>query len=100
MKSIFKVSLLAATVAFVVGCQKEEAPKTEATTLPAKIEASAENATAATFASEDEKAGYAIGASLAKYLNSNLEKQTELGLDLKKPMCWLVLQMYLTVKSV
>ena len=84
MKSIFKVSLLAATVAFVVGCQKEEAPKTEATTLPAKIEASTESATAATFASEDEKAGYAIGASLAKYLNSNLEKQTELGLDLKK----------------
>ena len=84
MKSIFKVSLLAATVAFVVGCQKEEAPKTEATTLPATIEASAEGATASTFASEDEKAGYAIGASLAKYLNSNLEKQTELGLDLKK----------------
>lgn len=84
MKSIFKVSLLAATVAFVVGCQKEEAPKTEAVTLPAKIEASAEGATASTFASEDEKAGYAIGASLAKYLNSNLEKQTELGLDLKK----------------
>ncbi|MGR6860438.1 FKBP-type peptidyl-prolyl cis-trans isomerase [Aliivibrio salmonicida] len=84
MKSIFKVSLLAATVAFVVGCQKEEAPKTDATTLPATIEASAEGATASTFASEDEKAGYAIGASLAKYLNSNLEKQTELGLNLKK----------------
>ncbi|MDD9174848.1 MULTISPECIES: FKBP-type peptidyl-prolyl cis-trans isomerase [Aliivibrio] len=84
MKSIFKVSLLAATVAFVVGCQKEEAPKAEATTLPAKIEASAEGVTASTFASDDEKAGYAIGASLAKYLNSNLEKQTELGLDLKK----------------
>lgn len=29
MKSLFKVSLLAATVMLAVGCQKEEAPKTE-----------------------------------------------------------------------
>ena len=33
MKSMFKVSLLAATVMFAVGCQKEEEPKVE--TAPA-----------------------------------------------------------------
>ncbi|MGF1765093.1 FKBP-type peptidyl-prolyl cis-trans isomerase [Aliivibrio kagoshimensis] len=76
MKSIFKVSLLAATVLLAVGCQKEEAPKMDAVTLPAAIE----------FTTEDDKAAYAIGASLAKYLSENLEKQTELGLDLKKEL--------------
>ncbi len=31
MKSLFKGALLAATVMLAVGCQKEEAPKTETT---------------------------------------------------------------------
>ena len=75
MKSIFKVSLLAATVLLAVGC-KEEA-KTDAVTI---------EPSAATFTTEDDKAAYAIGASLAKYLSTNLEKQSELGLELKKEL--------------
>ncbi len=76
MKSIFKVSLLAATVVLAVGCQ-DEAPKTDAVTI---------EPSAATFITEDDKAAYAIGASLAKYLSTNLEKQSELGLELKKEL--------------
>ncbi|MCG7496954.1 FKBP-type peptidyl-prolyl cis-trans isomerase [Vibrio sp. Of7-15] len=82
MKPILKVSLLAATVMLAVGCQKEEAPKAEVAVEPAVEEVAA----VATFESEDDKAAYAIGASLARYLSANLEKQTELGLDLKQDM--------------
>ncbi len=72
MKSIFKISLLAATVALSVGCQQEEAKTPEAPEAPAA------------FASEDQKASYAIGASLAQYLSANLEQQEKLGLKLDK----------------
>ncbi|EKO3470662.1 FKBP-type peptidyl-prolyl cis-trans isomerase [Vibrio fluvialis] len=84
MKSLFKVSLLAATVVLAVGCQKEEAAKPE-TAAPA----AAEQATAAktvTFQSEDDKAAYAIGVSFANYLSSSIEKPSEIGINLNKDM--------------
>ena len=88
MKPFFKVSLLAATVMLAVGCQKEEAPKTEATpqaqTEQAKPEAEASKLEQ--FKSDDDKAAYAIGVSFANYLATSLEKPSEIGIELKKEL--------------
>lgn len=54
MKSIFKVSLLAATVMLAVGCQKEEEAKTEA--APAAEQVQAEAGKTVHFKTDDEKA--------------------------------------------
>lgn len=75
MKSVFKMSLLATTVAFSVGCQAEDTKK-EA------VQATAPAAAVQTLNTEDEKAAYAIGASLAQYLKANLTQQAEIGLAL------------------
>lgn len=77
MKSLFKVSLLAATVMLAVGCQKEETPKTEEAT---KVEVQAESI----FKTDDDKAAYAIGVSFANYLETSLEKPAEIGVVLGK----------------
>ncbi|HAS62065.1 MAG TPA: FKBP-type peptidyl-prolyl cis-trans isomerase [Vibrio sp.] len=82
MKSIFKVSLLAATVMLAVGCQKEEEPKKEV--APAAEQVQAEKAVH--FKTEDDKAAYAIGASFANYLSQSIEKPKEIGIDLKKEL--------------
>ncbi|MEZ9526500.1 FKBP-type peptidyl-prolyl cis-trans isomerase [Enterovibrio norvegicus] len=81
MKSVFKMSLLAATVALAVGCQQEEVKetKTAAVEAPAAVET-------VTFATEDDKAAYAIGASLAQYLKANLDQQEEIGLSLSSDL--------------
>ncbi|KJY81591.1 peptidylprolyl isomerase [Vibrio galatheae] len=80
MKSIFKVSLLAATVALAVGCQKEEEPKTEVAPAAEQVEA----AKTVSFATEDDKAAYAIGVSFANYLSTSLDKPSEIGITLNK----------------
>jgi FKBP-type peptidyl-prolyl cis-trans isomerase FkpA len=80
MKSLFKVSLLAATVVLAVGCQKEE-PKQGAATGQ-KVEEKA--VTSTHFESDDDKAAYAIGVSFANYLSTSLEKPKEYGIELKK----------------
>ncbi|CAH0524481.1 FKBP-type peptidyl-prolyl cis-trans isomerase [Vibrio hippocampi] len=82
MKSLFKVSLLAATVMLAVGCQKEEAPKEVKPT--AQVEAEAPKAVV--FKSEDDKAAYAIGVSFANYLSASLDKPAEFGIELKKEL--------------
>ncbi|WP_019616270.1 FKBP-type peptidyl-prolyl cis-trans isomerase [Psychromonas ossibalaenae] len=77
MKNVFKVSLLAAAVAFTVGCNEkaeQEAPATETETV---VEAAA-------FANSQEKAAYAIGSSFSRYVETTLEKQAEFGLELDK----------------
>lgn len=71
MKNVFKVSLLAATVALTVGCnetKKEVAPQE----------------TKVSFENSQDKAAYAIGASFASYVNTTLEKQAEFGMTLDK----------------
>ncbi len=80
MKSFFKVSLLAATVALAVGCQQEEAPKAEATAEQTQ------EAKAVVFQSEDDKAAYAIGLSFANYLSASLDKPSEIGITLNKDL--------------
>jgi FKBP-type peptidyl-prolyl cis-trans isomerase FkpA len=84
MKPFFKVSLLAATVMLAVGCQKEEAPKTE--TAPAAQEQVKAEPAAAQFSSDDEKAAYAIGVSFANYLAESIKKPSEFGIELKKEL--------------
>ena len=74
MKNVFKVSLLAAAVAFTVGCnQKEEQ------VVPVQ-----EEVVVATFKNDTDKAAYAIGASFSRYVETTLEKQAEFGLVLDK----------------
>ncbi|SEG72841.1 FKBP-type peptidyl-prolyl cis-trans isomerase [Vibrio hangzhouensis] len=82
MKSLFKVSLLAATVMLAVGCQKEE-PKTEPA---AQEQVQAETGKAVHFKTEDDKAAYAIGVSFANYLSTSIEKPAEFGIELKKEL--------------
>jgi FKBP-type peptidyl-prolyl cis-trans isomerase FkpA len=84
MKPFFKVSLLAATVMLAVGCQKEEAPKTE--TAPQAAEQVKAEPAAAEFKTDDEKAAYAIGVSFANYLAESIEKPAEFGVELKKEL--------------
>ncbi|AUI87141.1 FKBP-type peptidyl-prolyl cis-trans isomerase FkpA [Vibrio azureus] len=82
MKSVFKVSLLAATVMLAVGCQKEEA-KPAATTQTEQTQAAASTVDLKT---EDDKAAYAIGVSFANYLSASIEKPSEIGIDLNKEL--------------
>lgn len=82
MKSVLKVSLLAATVMLAVGCQKEE-PKAEA---PQTEQVQAEMAKAVEFKTEDDKAAYAIGISFANYLSTSIDKPSELGINLNKDL--------------
>ncbi|QIL85266.1 FKBP-type peptidyl-prolyl cis-trans isomerase [Vibrio sp. HDW18] len=76
MKSLFKVSLLATTVMLAVGCQKEEAAKTETAAIVKTVE----------LKSEDDKAAYAIGVSFANYLKTSIEKPSEIGIVLNKDL--------------
>ncbi|RZR09474.1 FKBP-type peptidyl-prolyl cis-trans isomerase [Vibrio vulnificus] len=83
MKSVLKVSLLAATVMLAVGCQKEEAKPAAA---PQAEQVQAETGKAVHFKSEDDKAAYAIGVSFASYLSASLDKPSEIGINLNKDL--------------
>ncbi|MDF2154685.1 FKBP-type peptidyl-prolyl cis-trans isomerase [Vibrio sp. CAU 1672] len=83
MKSVLKVSLLAATVMLAVGCQKEE---TTSEAAPQAEQVQAESATAVHFKTDDDKAAYAIGVSFANYLSASIEKPSEIGIDLNKEL--------------
>jgi len=84
MKSIFKVSLLAATIMLVAGCQQEEAKPEVAKAAAAAPAKSTEAAKTQQFKSEDEKTAYAIGVSFANYLSTSLEKPKEFDINLSK----------------
>ena len=91
MKPILKMSVLAATIFLVVGCQDDNKADTNKPAEPVKVEQTTTSAAVATtdaakveFKTEDQKAAYAIGASLAQYLSANLDQQKELGLDLNR----------------
>ncbi|EGQ7931734.1 FKBP-type peptidyl-prolyl cis-trans isomerase [Vibrio vulnificus] len=83
MKSVLKVSLLAATVMLAVGCQKEEAKPAAA---PQAEQVQAETGKTVHFKSEDDKAAYAIGVSFANYLSASLDKPSEIGINLNKDL--------------
>lgn len=77
MKSLFKVTLLATTMAVALNTPAFAAPAT-----PAK-EAAASHSAAA-FKNDDQKAAYALGASLGRYMENSLQEQEKLGIDLDK----------------
>ena len=65
MKNVFKVSLLAATVAITVGCNQTGAVDVD-------------------FDNENQKTAYAIGSSLSQYVDNTLTKQAAYGVELDK----------------
>lgn len=75
MKSVFKMSFLAIAVTMVVGCQNEEAKKVDVQQVQQVQET-------IVLTTDDDKAAYAIGSSLAQYLKANLLQQEEMGLIL------------------
>jgi len=65
MKNVFKVSLLAATVAITVGCAQTGAVEVD-------------------FDNENQKTAYAIGSSLSQYVENTLTQQAKYGVELDK----------------
>ena len=87
MKSLFKVTLLATTMALALGATQAmaaDAAKATDSTAAAPA-ASAPAATApAQFKNDDEQAAYALGASLGRYMDNSLKEQEKLGIKLDK----------------
>lgn len=76
MKSLFKVTLLATTMAVALHAPitfAAEAAKPAATTD-----------SKAAFANDDQKSAYALGASLGRYMENSLQEQEKLGIKLDK----------------
>lgn len=74
MKKHFAVSLLAASIFMVTGCQ--EKAETAAPAAPAAPQVQLED--------EAQKQAYAIGASLSRYVSRTMAQQEELGVVLDK----------------
>ena len=86
MKSLFKVTLLATTMALALGATQAmaaDAAKATDSTAAAPA-ASAPATTNAQFKNDDEQAAYALGASLGRYMDNSLKEQEKLGIKLDK----------------
>jgi FKBP-type peptidyl-prolyl cis-trans isomerase FkpA len=85
MKSLFKVTLLATTMAFALGTTQvmaaDAAKPADAAAAPAKP---AEAPSTGKFKNDDEQAAYALGASLGRYMENSLKEQEKLGIALDK----------------
>lgn len=77
MKSLFKVTLLATTMAVALN-----APMTFAAETATKAAPAAESKSA--FKNDDQQAAYALGASLGRYMENSLAEQEKLGIKLDK----------------
>ncbi len=78
MKSLFKVTLLATTMAVAL-----HAPISFAADAAKKETAAAADSKAA-FKNDDQKSAYALGASLGRYMENSLKEQEKLGIKLDK----------------
>ncbi|WP_299998603.1 FKBP-type peptidyl-prolyl cis-trans isomerase [uncultured Cedecea sp.] len=76
MKSLFKVTLLATAMTVALNV-----PAFAAQTEPAK---DAAESSASVFKNDDQKAAYALGASLGRYMENSLQEQEKLGIKLDK----------------
>ncbi|MCE0827871.1 FKBP-type peptidyl-prolyl cis-trans isomerase [Buttiauxella sp. A2-C2_NF] len=83
MKSLFKVTLLATTMAVALSAPAFAAP-TEAAPATAAPAATAPAASNAAFKNDDQKSAYALGASLGRYMENSLKEQEKLGITLDK----------------
>ncbi|WP_058910342.1 FKBP-type peptidyl-prolyl cis-trans isomerase [Entomohabitans teleogrylli] len=78
MKSLFKVTLLASAMAVAFN-----APLASAADAAKKEAAPAQESSSA-FKNDDQKAAYALGASLGRYMENSLKEQEKLGIKLDK----------------
>lgn len=87
MKSLFKVTLLATTMAVALNAPLAMAADTAAApqAAPAAAPQSAPQAPKnAAFKDEDQQSAYALGASLGRYMDNSLKEQEKLGIKLDK----------------
>lgn len=73
MKKVIKISALAAAVLLAVGCQEKTI---EAPAVDSKVELN----------TDDQKAAYAIGASVGNFASQTLKQQEELGVALDREL--------------
>jgi FKBP-type peptidyl-prolyl cis-trans isomerase FkpA len=84
MKSLFKVTLMATTIALALNTTKamaDDAAKPAETAKPADVAAMLSTGK---FKNDDDQAAYALGASLGRYMGHSLKEQEKLGIKLDK----------------
>lgn len=85
MKSLFKVTLLATTMAVALNAPLTFAADAAAKAAPAADAKAAPAADSkAAFKNDDQKSAYALGASLGRYMENSLKEQEKLGIKLDK----------------
>ncbi|CNH64197.1 FKBP-type peptidyl-prolyl cis-trans isomerase [Yersinia pekkanenii] len=77
MKSLFKVTLLATTMALTLNTSATFAAEAAKT-------ADAPATTNSAFKNDDQQSAYALGASLGRYMDNSLKEQEKLGIKLDK----------------
>lgn len=75
MKSLFKVTLLATSMALTLNAGQA---------LAAETAQASDTATTAKFKNDEQAAAYALGASLGRYMDNSLKEQEKLGIKLDK----------------
>ncbi|PWC11647.1 FKBP-type peptidyl-prolyl cis-trans isomerase [Brenneria roseae subsp. americana] len=75
MKSLFKVTLLAMSMALTLNAGH---------VLAAETAQASDTATTAKFKNDEQAAAYALGASLGRYMDNSLKEQEKLGIKLDK----------------
>jgi len=80
MKSLFKVTLLATTMAVALNAPLVMA----ADAVPVKPTAQQQAPKNAAFKNDDQQSAYALGASLGRYMENSLKEQEKLGIALDK----------------
>ncbi|EOI3489744.1 FKBP-type peptidyl-prolyl cis-trans isomerase [Cronobacter sakazakii] len=78
MKSLFKVTLLATTMAVAFNAPLTFAAPAAQQQTPAAADSKA------AFQNDDQKSAYALGASLGRYMENSLKEQEKLGIKLDK----------------
>ncbi|AFJ97892.1 FKBP-type peptidyl-prolyl cis-trans isomerase [Cronobacter sakazakii] len=78
MKSLFKVTLLATTMAVAFNAPLTLAAPAAQQQTPAAADSKA------AFQNDDQKSAYALGASLGRYMENSLKEQEKLGIKLDK----------------
>ncbi|KAA8996349.1 FKBP-type peptidyl-prolyl cis-trans isomerase [Affinibrenneria salicis] len=77
MKSLFKVTLLATTMALTLNAGQA---------LAAETAKAADSTATAKFKTDEQAVAYALGASLGRYMDNSLKEQEKLGIKLDKEL--------------
>lgn len=84
MKSLFKVTLLATTMAVALNAPLTYAADAAKAAPAADAKAAPPADSKAAFKNDDQKSAYALGASLGRYMENSLKEQEKLGIKLDK----------------